>query len=425
MGLGFSNLQYRIVKGKIYPLFLNHKYETEISAAINIFEENVGKKVSEVPKELIEDLFEDKRIGRGIYLVLEKLYKIEIPEMKSIVKTEVISQLKSHGIKSLEDFKLAFYSYINEKWGGFVPEKYRNKVIEEFAKKYELEVIDVEKLLALGGEESKIISKASVRPTVEDVIGIYNFEVIDTLITNGKRVRAVFYTKNLGTLARKTIREAKKLSVLCDLYLEDGKLKVEFYGPRELFGRATRFGRAISHVFFKILTLSEKLESKLLELEIEVVLREKIYNFQAKPPLPSIKIPEKYEAREAMFDSFVEKRFYWAIKSSKPRGWDIIREPEPIILEGMVIVPDFILTKKDKKVFVEIVGYWRREYLEKKKRQFEVLKKHNQKILILVDHKYFCELKDCGFPVFKYKRKQEKVDIPFGTMLNVLENYFE
>jgi len=30
--------------------------------------------------------------------------------------------------------------------------------------------------------------------------------------------------------------------------------------------------------------------------------------------------------------SYVEKRFYWAIKSSKPRGWDIIREPEPIMI---------------------------------------------------------------------------------------------
>lgn len=423
MGLGFLNLQYRIVKGKIYPFFLNHKYEAEITAAINIFEENVGKKVSEIPKELIEDLFEDKRIGRGIYLVLEKLYKTEVPEMKSVVKTEVISQLKSHGIKSLEDFKLAFYSYISEKWGGFAPEKHRKKAIEEFAKKYGLEILDIEKLLTLGGEESKIISKASVKPTVDDVIGVYNFEVIDTLITNGKRVKAIFYTKNLGTMARKTIREAKKLSVLCDLYLGNGKLKVEFYGPRELFGRATRFGRVISYAFFRILTLAEKLESKLLELEVEVVLREKTYIFQAKPPLPLIKIPEKYETREAIFDSFVEKRFYWAIKSSKPRGWDIIREPEPIILEGMVIVPDFMLVKNDKKVFLEIVGYWRKEYLEKKKKQFETLKRHSQKIVILVDRKYFDELKGYGLPVFKYERKQEKVDIPFGKILNLLEKF--
>jgi len=423
MGLGFSNLQYRIIKGKIYPFFLDRRYEAEISAAINIFEENVGKKVSEIPRELIEDLFEDKRVGRGVCLVLEKLYGTEMPEMEDVVRREVISRLRANGIKSLEDFKLAFYSYINEKWGGFVPEKFRNKAVEEFAEKYKLRPFDVEKLLTLGEEESKVVGRPSSKPTVDDVIGIYNFEVIDTLITNGKKVEAIFHVKNLGTVAKRIIREAKRFSVLCDLYLEDGKLRVEFYGPRELFGRATRFGRAISHTFFKTLTLFESLEARLLEFTVEVVLREKTYIFHAKPPLPLVKIPEKYEAKEAMFDSFVEKRFYWAIKSSKPRGWDIIREPEPIILEGMIIVPDFVLVKNGEKIFVEIVGYWRKEYLEKKKKQFEVLKRHGQKIAILVDHKYFDELKGCGLPVFKYKRKQEKVDIPFGKILNFLDTF--
>jgi len=423
MGLGFSNLQYRIARGKIYPFFLDRRYEAEIAAAINIFEENVGRKVSEIPREMIEDLFEDKRIGRGVFIVLEKLYGVEMPEMESVVKKESISQLRAHGIKSLEDFKLAFYTYINEKWGGFVPEKVRSKAIENFAEKHGLKPSDVEKLLALDEEEGRVIGKPSVKPSVDDVIGVYNFEVIDTLITNGKKVKALLYIRSLGKVAKRIIREAKRLSVICDLYLENGKLRVEFYGPRELFGRATRFGRAISHAFFRTLTLLGSLESKLLEFTVEVVLREKTYVFHARPPLPSIKIPERYEVREAMFDSFVEKRFYWAVKSSKPRGWDIVREPEPIILEGMVIVPDFMLIKDGEKVFVEIVGYWRKEYLEKKKKQFEVLKKHSQKILILVDHKYFDEFKDCGLPVFKYKRKQEKVDIPFGKILNLLETF--
>lgn len=420
MGLGFSNLQYRIARGKIYPFFLNRRYEAKISAAINIFEENVGRKVSEIPREMIEDLFKDKRIGRGVCIVLEKLYGAEMPEMGGVAKKKSISQLRAHGIRSLEDFKLAFYSYVNEKWGGFVPEKFRNKVVKEFAEKYKLRPIDVEKLLTLSEEESKIIGRPSNKPTVDDVIGIYNFEVIDTLITNGKKVKVIFHVKNLGAVAKRIIREAKRFSILCDLYLEDGRLRVEFYGPRELFGRATRFGRAISHTFFKTITLLGGLEAKLLEFTVEVVLREKTYIFHVKPPLPLVKIPEKYETKEAMFDSLVEKRFYWAIKSSKPRGWDIIREPEPIILEGMIIVPDFVLVKKNEKIFVEIVGYWRKEYLEKKKKQFDVLKRYGQKIVILVDHKYFDEFKGCGLPVFKYKRKQEKVDIPFGKILNFL-----
>jgi hypothetical protein len=48
-------------------------------------------------------------------------------------------------------------------------------------------------------------------------------------------------------------------------------------------------------------------------------------------------------------------------------GWKLTREPDPLIAaEGKAMIPDFLFEKYGKKVYLEIVGFWTREYLERK-----------------------------------------------------------
>ncbi len=67
-----------------------------------------------------------------------------------------------------------------------------------------------------------------------------------------------------------------------------------------------------------------------------------------------------------VFDSIVEEAFTlsWAKTTTECR---LEREVDLIPLPGSVMVPDFRLVHPDGKTHVlEIVGYWRPEYLEKK-----------------------------------------------------------
>ena len=67
-----------------------------------------------------------------------------------------------------------------------------------------------------------------------------------------------------------------------------------------------------------------------------------------------------------LFDSKIEKIFLQKFELFRT-GWTIEREPEPIITkQKTAFIPDFVLSKFDNRVFVEIIGFWTKEYLERK-----------------------------------------------------------
>jgi uncharacterized protein len=68
------------------------------------------------------------------------------------------------------------------------------------------------------------------------------------------------------------------------------------------------------------------------------------------------------------FDSKLEERFVRQFRKAAP-DWDVIREPEPVRAGEGIIFPDFLLRHRQdpaRKFLLEIVGFWTREYLEKK-----------------------------------------------------------
>ncbi len=66
------------------------------------------------------------------------------------------------------------------------------------------------------------------------------------------------------------------------------------------------------------------------------------------------------------FDSAVEEKFAKRFEQAET-GWRLIREPDPLVLSnGGAFIPDFMFEKYDKKIYLEIVGFWTKEYLERK-----------------------------------------------------------
>lgn len=110
-----------------------------------------------------------------------------------------------------------------------------------------------------------------------------------------------------------------------------------------------------------------------------------------------------YGVDEEKFDSSVEERFFKEF-SSAVKDWKITREPEPLSVSGRLYVPDFLLTKGELKVYVEIVGFWTREYL---RRKLEKLRGVKEKFLVLVDR----ELSYEDFSDINVIQFKKKVDV--------------
>src|ERR687891_1932518 len=65
-------------------------------------------------------------------------------------------------------------------------------------------------------------------------------------------------------------------------------------------------------------------------------------------------------------DSAVEEKFAKRFEQAET-DWRQIREPDPLVLSnGGAFIPDFMFEKYNKKIYLEIVGFWTKEYLERK-----------------------------------------------------------
>jgi len=78
------------------------------------------------------------------------------------------------------------------------------------------------------------------------------------------------------------------------------------------------------------------------------------------------------------FDSDLEAWLYDEFaaleRSGESHGWHLEREPEPLVAGHVIAVPDFALTRGARRVYVEIAGYWRPEYRERKARKLLALR---------------------------------------------------
>lgn len=116
--------------------------------------------------------------------------------------------------------------------------------------------------------------------------------------------------------------------------------------------------------------------------------------------------------QEEIYDSSVEKMF----GNLSLGSWKIKREPTILKAGKYAFVPDFALQRGNIKVYLEIIGFWTPEYLQKK---VEKLKEIKEPLILLINKKLKCSEKD--FPaqdVIFFDKK-----IPTNEVMKVLRRY--
>ena len=80
----------------------------------------------------------------------------------------------------------------------------------------------------------------------------------------------------------------------------------------------------------------------------------------------------------AIYDSALEAQFaseFAALElGDAAHGWRLEREPEPLLVGETILIPDFALTRGMRRVYLEIAGYWRPGYRERKARKLTALR---------------------------------------------------
>lgn len=208
--------------------------------------------------------------------------------------------------------------------------------------------------------------------------------LVGTLLRSARRVRIEAHGK-----LRALLREVKLSGLVCTVEAPAERrprdqVLIELSGPLALFRHTTMYGRALTRLVPRVAWC----DNFRIEAECRISAERCATLLVARgDPIAAARELEP-------FDSGLERRFARDL-GRLALDWEILREPEPIPLEGSLIFPDFELRHRrapERRWLVELVGFWTREYLERKLRALRAARLHN--LILCIDADRNCARDD-------------------------------
>ena len=326
-------------RGLAKLLFIDERYNELVYEIASLFK--VGKTIGDIKEEgkYLKKVYNPKLVD-GILTII--LRKVRVESSYPLDPRIIRSKLFSRGPATSEEEREKIIRSVFRELG-FNPIKYIYSDLEE-----ELEVVQVPPL----------------RPI--DIIKEYNAELLQTSLLKAVSLR--IYTKQNW---KEIIYVAKKLGLMYNAY--SNPLYLEVFGPASLLKLTERYGRSMA------MLLPYIMKDPGWEVEGEIVGKGS-RTYLLKVSHKDATFPE-VEGHGMRFDSYIEKEFYSKLKVIA-KEWSIEREPEPIVVENSVFIPDFAVKKGRIKVYIEIVGFWTKEYLKRKE---EKVRNLSVPLLLIVD----------------------------------------
>ena len=157
-------------------------------------------------------------------------------------------------------------------------------------------------------------------------------------------------------------------------------------GPASLFKPSTRYGIQFAKFLPAMLHASKWSLDALIHPRAQFA---DPGQSNGQPPeahftLDSSTTLKSHYAKGKIFDSILEQSFAERFEKTKqPAGssWTLEREVDLVDLGGTVMIPDFRLVHSDTRaVLLEIVGFWRADYL---RRKFDKLRRSNRRDIVI------------------------------------------
>ncbi|MEP6489702.1 DUF790 family protein [Microcoleus vaginatus GB2-A3] len=317
---------------------------------INCFQESIGKTQGELDGRLLELEGDspDYRLKRGLahllkggFCTLEVISPLEPSELR-----QRVFALSARSTPSPQSTQLTL-----------------EKVATELSQELNREVFPHEISTGLYADlnENKILTEFNP-PTPENLLHKYNLSQVQGIFYRASQVQLTAHRNDPGEY--KLLFRYLKLFQLMT-YIEgdaDHGFTLTIDGPTSLFKPSTRYGLALAKMLPALLHVTKWSMHSTLHTKdpFSGVLKTGKFTLNSDCGLVSHYPPGK------PYDSMLEAAFAERWNSTKTE-WQLEREVDLIPIPGSVMIPDFRLVHPDGRVFLlEIVGYWRPEYLQKK-----------------------------------------------------------
>jgi predicted nuclease of restriction endonuclease-like RecB superfamily len=308
--------------------------------------------------------------------------------------------------------RLSLYDFANEVGGGFVRAADRDRALDAFAAGVGISRATLDSLLRLDEKGEALLSRtAPKRPTAPELALRYNQRAVEALLSRSSRMEWVVPAPHPGSLGGGTGTALKRICFLArrmgvhydvafagDPTTSSGTadagargISIVFYGPQEVTAAPGQYGDRLARLARALLgyrraggTGGAALSGDGLQGSAEVYLYGRPAWFSLDDRLLKLlgvkPTGEDFALQEESFDSSLERDlhadFTALAAEEETRGWRLEREPEPVLIEDVILVPDFALSRGQRRVYLEVAGYWRPGYRERKARKLAALRGH-------------------------------------------------
>lgn len=317
---------------------------------ITCFEDHVGKPQGELDRQLLELEGDstDYRIKRGFAHLLKSSFStfeivspLEPPTLRQRVfaiasQSVPLPQRRQQTLTTLAD------QLTQELNRNVVPDEIQNGLYADL-------------------QANRILTQFET-PTPEALIHRYNLSQVQGIFYRASQIILNAH-RNVPGQYKLLFRYLKLFQLMA--YIEgdaDHGFTITLDGPTSLFKPSTRYGLALAKMLPALLHVSRWSLKATLEYRDSYsgTRKQGQYNLDSGCGLVSHYPPGK------PYDSLLEQAFVNRWEKQKTE-WQLEREVDLIPIPGSVMIPDFRLVHPDGRTFLlEIVGYWRPEYLRKK-----------------------------------------------------------
>ncbi len=220
---------------------------------------------------------------------------------------------------------------------------------------------EIERGLYADLQENRILTNFDV-PTSEELIHRYNLSQVQGIFYRSSHIIINAHRNDPGEY-KLLFRYLKLFQLMA--YIEgdaDTGFTITIDGPTSLFKASTRYGLALAKMIPALLHVSKWSLKTKLQIKDSYTGGIKTSYFSLDDRCGLVSHYSKGKTYDSMLEESFAKR--WAKLKTQ---WRLEREVDLIPLPGSVMIPDFRLVHPDGRDFLlEIVGYWRPEYLQKK-----------------------------------------------------------
>jgi predicted nuclease of restriction endonuclease-like RecB superfamily len=381
-------------KGIIQPRYAKPSTENlqVANKLIEAYKHGVSKKKSTLKKvaDTLEDEGYDYHLVRGLSILLDRrsFFKCTSQTDPEVLRQKIFQATGKTGPAT-------------------TPEQ-RKAILEKVAAQLEISSEELEDAM-YADLESELILQDFKPVSPQNLLEKYNLSIAKTLLFDSTELR---FTVSANW--QKIFFKTKRLGLIYDAY-KDNEIWVKIDGPASLFKLTRRYGTAIAKLLPTIVASPKwTVEAKILWRFTNEIYTFKLESWKNSPLFGNKQVVEAY-------DSVVEEDFakrFTALSS----GWQLKREPEPVIVGKHVLIPDFSFEREGAKLYMEVVGFWTTEYLMRK---IEKLKKTRERMLVAVDESLACERlskleQRQSLNIIYYRNK-----IPLPPVLRYLEDSYK